>query len=49
MRIFEDEADYLAFEMVLAEAVERTQIRLLAYCLRDRKRGSETVSGTNGT
>ncbi len=33
MRIFEDEADYLAFETVLAEAVERTQTRLLAYCL----------------
>jgi putative transposase len=33
MRIFDDDADYLAFERVLAEAVERTQTRLLAYCL----------------
>ena len=33
MRIFDDDADYLAFEKVLAEAVERTETRLLAYCL----------------
>ena len=33
MRIFDDEADYEAFERVLSEAVERTQTRLLAYCL----------------
>jgi len=33
MRLFDDEADYLAFEKVLAEAVERTRTRLLAYCL----------------
>lgn len=31
--LFEDEGDYAAFEKVLAEAVERTRIRLLAYCL----------------
>ncbi|REK10811.1 MAG: hypothetical protein DWQ37_15320 [Planctomycetota bacterium] len=33
MTIFDDEADYEAFEKVLAEAVERTETRLLAYCL----------------
>ncbi len=33
MTIFENEDDYLAFEGVLAEAVERFQTRLLAYCL----------------
>jgi putative transposase len=33
MTIFEDEADYQAFEKILLEAVERTQMRLLAYCL----------------
>ena len=33
MPIFEDEGDYQAFEKVLAEAVERTETRLLAYCL----------------
>ncbi len=33
MTIFEDDADYEAFETVLAEAVERTRTRLLAYCL----------------
>jgi REP element-mobilizing transposase RayT len=33
MRIFDDEAGYDAFERVLLEAVERTQTRLLAYCL----------------
>ena len=31
--LFEDEGDYAAFEKVLAETVERTRIRLLAYCL----------------
>jgi putative transposase len=33
MTIFEDKGDYEAFENVLAEAVERTATRLLAYCL----------------
>ncbi len=33
MTIFEDAADFMAFERVLAQAVERTQTRLLAYCL----------------
>lgn len=33
MKIFRKDADYEAFETVLAEAVERTQTRLLAYCL----------------
>jgi putative transposase len=33
MTIFENDGDYEAFEKVLAEAVERTQTRLLAYCL----------------
>ena len=33
MTIFRKDADYEAFETVLAEAVERTQTRLLAYCL----------------
>jgi putative transposase len=33
MTIFGDDGDYVAFEKVLAEAVERTQTRLLAYCL----------------
>lgn len=31
--IFETDGDYGAFEEVLAEAVERTSTRLLAYCL----------------
>ena len=31
--LFESDADYLAFEKVLAEAVERFKMRLLAYCL----------------
>jgi putative transposase len=31
--LFEDDEDYAAFERVLAEAVERTNMRLLAYCL----------------
>jgi REP element-mobilizing transposase RayT len=33
MNLFEREADYDAFEKVLAEAVERVETRLLAYCL----------------
>lgn len=33
MTIFEDDDDYEAFEKVLAEAVERTATRLLAYCV----------------
>jgi putative transposase len=33
MTIFEKPADYDAFEQVLQEAVERTQMRLLAYCV----------------
>jgi putative transposase len=33
MTIFAKEADYEAFERVLVEAVERSQMRLLAYCV----------------
>ncbi len=33
MQIFDDERDYDAFESVLAEAVDRSEMRLLAYCL----------------
>jgi putative transposase len=33
MRIFDDEGDFDAFEKVLAEAVEPSKMRLLAYCL----------------
>ena len=33
MQIFEDERDFDAFEKALAEAVERSEMRLLAYCL----------------
>lgn len=33
MTIFKDDDDYEAFEKVLAEAVERTATRLLAYCV----------------
>ena len=33
MTIFEDDEDYSAFEQVLEEAVERTQMRICAYCL----------------
>jgi len=33
LRIFRDDADYEAFERVLGEAVERTQTRLLSYCV----------------
>ena len=33
MTIFEKDDDYAAFEAVLAEAVERTAMRLLAYCV----------------
>lgn len=32
MTIFEDDGDYEAFENVLAEAIERSGTRLLAYC-----------------
>jgi putative transposase len=31
--IFEKDGDYEAFEQILAEAVERTETRLLAYCI----------------
>ena len=33
MTIFERDPDYEAFEKVLSEAVERTETRLLAYCI----------------
>ncbi len=33
MRIFHKDEDYQAFEDLLAEAVELTATRLLAYCL----------------
>lgn len=33
MHLFDDEGDYDAFEKVLAEAVERSETRLLTYCL----------------
>src|SRR6185437_1551124 len=33
MTIFDDDGDYDAFEKVLAQAVGRTETRLLAYCL----------------
>jgi putative transposase len=33
MTIFETDADYVAFEQILEEAVERTRTRLLAYCI----------------
>jgi putative transposase len=33
MTIFAEDSDYQAFENVLAQAVERTETRLLAYCL----------------
>lgn len=33
MTIFESDADYAAFQEVLEEAVERTELRLLAYCV----------------
>jgi putative transposase len=33
MTIFSNDGDYEAFETVVAQAVERTQTRLLAYCL----------------
>ncbi len=32
-RIFDDDGDYAAFENVLREAVDRSAMRLLAYCL----------------
>jgi putative transposase len=33
LSIFDDDGDYEAFERVLLQAVERTETRLLAYCL----------------
>jgi putative transposase len=33
MTLFEDDADYEAFERILSEAAQRTKTRLLAYCL----------------
>ncbi len=33
MRLFESDADYAAFERVLAEANERVTMRILAYCV----------------
>ena len=33
MRIFDDAADYRAFERVLCETIERFRMRLLAYCV----------------
>jgi len=33
MRIFDKAKDYEAFETILVEAVERTKMRLLAYCV----------------
>lgn len=33
MNIFESDGDYEAFERVLLEAVERTETRLLSYCI----------------
>ncbi|BAU48573.1 hypothetical protein SVA_2021 [Sulfurifustis variabilis] len=33
LTLFETERDYLAFERILEEAIARTGIRLLAYCL----------------
>jgi putative transposase len=33
LSIFDSEGDYQAFEQILLEAVERTDTRLLAYCL----------------
>jgi putative transposase len=33
LRIFDADGDYQAFEQILAKAVERTETRLLAYCL----------------
>lgn len=33
LRLFEKPADYAAFEQILQEAYDRTQIRIAAYCL----------------
>ena len=33
MKVFEKEADYIAFEKVLEETWERTGIRILSYCV----------------
>src|SRR5215469_3888664 len=54
MHLFDDERDYDAFEEVLAEAVERSKTRHLAYCLMPNhwhlvvwpRKEPEKVSGT---
>ena len=33
LRIFHDDDDYAAWERILAEAIERYEMRVLAYCL----------------
>ena len=33
MTIFEKDGDYEAFERVLSQAVDRTEMRLLSYCV----------------
>ena len=33
LKLFEQDDDYAAFERVLEEACERTETRLLSYCL----------------
>jgi putative transposase len=33
MRIFEEDEDYLAFERIVQQAIDRTKTRLLAYCV----------------
>lgn len=33
MTIFEDEADYAAFERIMGQAQQRTDMRVLAYCI----------------
>ena len=54
MTIFEDDEDYAAFEQVLEQAVERTQMRLLAYCsqslaLRAVARARQGTGGLHAT
>jgi hypothetical protein len=45
--IFEKPEDYEAFERILAEAVARVKMRLLAYCLVGKRwKRWEKVSGT---
>jgi hypothetical protein len=50
--IFADDGDYAAFEMVLAQAVDRTEMRLLAYCVLPNhwhlKKGTFYFSGLPG-